>query len=303
MPSNRKLQNGGRSMVLTKAAKKVHDYGVLVMFSHTIFSLSFALIAMLLASSGSIQFEKVFWILVCFLSARTGANAINRVIDAKIDAQNPRTADRQIPRGVIAPKEVVVFTAVCFLIMAFGAYKLNPLCLALSPIAYVFMIGYSYTKRFTWLCHVVLGATSAMAPVGAWLAVTGRLSVLPILFGVANTFWVAGFDILYGAQDYAFDTANGLHSIPARFGVKGGLAIAKGFHIVAMSCLVAVGFLANALGAVYFVAIGIVAGLFVLQHKMVSETNLTLVKLASYSVNQVISMVFLAGGLMDILWL
>lgn len=288
-------------MELIKIKNKVLDYGTLVMFSHTIFSLSFALISMLIAGNNKLNFVTIFWILVAFLAARTGANALNRVIDAEIDARNPRTATRQLPQGLMNKKEILIFVIICFAIMVFAAWKLNTICLILSPIALFLMIIYSYTKRFTWACHIVLGITSAAAPVGAWLAVTGKITLLPLVMGVANTLWVAGFDIIYGAQDYDFDTANGIHSIPARFGVKNALLISRMFHVAALICLFLVGLLAPVLGVIYYVGLSIIAVLFVIQHKLVSPDNLKNVKVASYNVNQVISMVFLVTGIIDCL--
>lgn len=288
-------------MVWSKIKKKIGDYGTLVMFSHTIFSLSFALISMFLASEGLPKPRTIFWILVAFMGARTGANAINRVIDAEIDAKNPRTANRQIPKGQIKKKEVVLFTIGCFIVMVIGAAMLNPLCLILSPIAIFLMSIYSYTKRFTWACHIVLGITSAAAPVGAWIAVTGEMGLLPLFMGAANTLWVAGFDIIYGAQDYAFDTANGIHSIPAKFGVKNALYIARAFHLMAWISLVIVGILSPKLDDIYFTGLAIIGALFIIEHKLISPTNLTNVKLASYNINQVISAVFLIFGLLGVL--
>lgn len=288
-------------MVLSKVKNKIMDYGTLVMFSHTIFSLSFALISMLLAGSGRLDFETIFWILVAFLGARTGANALNRVIDAEIDAKNPRTATRQIPQGLMKKKEVLVFVTICFVVMVFAAWKLNTICLLLSPIALFLLIIYSYTKRFTWACHIVLGITSAAAPVGAWLAVTGKITLLPLFMGAANTLWVAGFDIIYGAQDYDFDTKNGIHSIPARFGVKNALIISTLFHIGALVCLFLVGLFTSQLGYIYYIGLVIISVLFIIQHKLVSPDNLKNVKVASYNINQVISIVFLIFGLIDCL--
>jgi 4-hydroxybenzoate polyprenyltransferase len=288
-------------MVLTKVIKKAKDYGTLVMFSHTIFSLSFALISMLLASKGLPSLSKVFWILVAFMGARTGANAINRVIDAEIDSKNPRTAMRQLPQNLLQKKEVIIFSSVCFLVMIIAAAMLNPLCLILSPIALFLLIIYSYTKRFTWACHLVLGITSAAAPVGAWLAITGKISMLPILMGAANTLWVAGFDIIYGSQDYEFDTANGIHSIPARFGVKNGLHIAAFFHVITLISLFIIGFLSSQLGIIYFIGLILITILFIAEHKIVSPNNLSNVKVASYSINQVISIIFLIFGVIDAL--
>lgn len=288
-------------MVLNRVFKKIHDYGILVMFSHTIFSLSFALISMLLASKGLPSPYKIFWILVAFMGARTGANAINRVIDAEIDAKNPRTATRQLPQGLLQKKEVIIFSIVCFLVMVIAAAMLNPLCLLLSPIALFLMSIYSYTKRVTWACHLVLGITSAAAPVGAWLAVTGKLSWLPLFMGAANTLWVAGFDIIYGSQDYDFDTSNGIHSIPARFGVKNALHIAALFHGITLVLLIIVGALSSQLGIVYYIGIALITSLFIAEHRIVSPDNLTNVKVASYSVNQLISIIFLICGVIDAL--
>ena len=268
---------------MNKLFKKINDYGILVMFSHTIFSLSFALISMLLAGQGKLDFRVIFWILVAFMGARTGANALNRVIDAEIDAKNPRTATRQLPQGLMNKKEVLVFVFICFAIMVFAAWKLNTICLILSPIALFLMTIYSYTKRFTWMCHIVLGITSAAAPVGAWLAVTGEVSLIAIAMGAANTLWVAGFDIIYGAQDYDFDTKNGIHSIPARFGVKNALLISRAFHVLALMFLIIVGILSTELGVIYYVGLTIISGLFILQHKLVSPENLKNVKIASYN--------------------
>lgn len=284
---------------MNKLFKKINDYGILVMFSHTIFSLSFALISMLLAGQGKLDFRVIFWILVAFMGARTGANALNRVIDAEIDAKNPRTATRQLPQGLMNKKEILVFVFICFAIMVFAAWKLNTICLILSPIALFLMTIYSYTKRFTWMCHIVLGITSAAAPVGAWLAVTGEVSLIAIAMGAANTLWVAGFDIIYGAQDYDFDTKNGIHSIPARFGVKNALLISRAFHVLALMFLIIVGILSTELGVIYYVGLTIISGLFILQHKLVSPENLKNVKIASYNINQVISIVFLICGVID----
>jgi 4-hydroxybenzoate polyprenyltransferase len=289
-------------MILNSTLKKVHDYGVLVMFSHTVFSLSFAVISMLLASKGFPSAYVIFWILIAFMGARTGANAINRVIDAEIDAKNPRTAVRQLPQGLLKKKEVLIFSLVCFLVMVVAAAMLNPICLLLSPLGLFLMVIYSYSKRFTWACHLILGITSAAAPVGAWLAVTGKISWLPLFMGAANTLWVAGFDIIYGSQDYAFDTTNGIYSIPAKFGVENALRIAAFFHVVTIVLLIIVGALSNQLGVIYYIGLTIIAILFLIEHKLVSPDNLSNVKVASYSINQLVSIVFLICGVIDALF-
>jgi 4-hydroxybenzoate polyprenyltransferase len=289
-------------MVLIKAYHKLKEYGKLVMFSHTIFSFSFALISMLLAAKGLPKVSTLVWIIVCFMGARTGANAINRVIDAEIDARNPRTANRQIPKGEIKKKEVILFSAICFLVMLFGAYQLNWVCFLLSPVALFLLIIYSYCKRFTYLCHLILGVTCACAPVGAWLAVTGKLSLLPLVMGAANTLWVAGFDIIYGSQDYDFDKANGLYSIPVKFGVKNALLISMFFHILTLICLVIISLLTPRLGIIYYSGILIIAVLFITEYRLVSPKNLTNVNIASYSINQLVSIVLLVSGALDALF-
>lgn len=285
----------------TKLIKKVKDYSTLVMFSHTIFSLSFAIISMLLASNGLPSFRIVFWIILAFLSARTGANALNRVIDAEIDAKNPRTANRQLPQGLLEKKEVILLSFICFVIMLISATRLNILSLILSPIALFLMIVYSYTKRFTFLCHLVLGITCAAAPVGAWIAVTGEMSWIAFFMGAANTAWVAGFDTIYATQDYQFDTENGIHSIPAFFGVKYGLYIAALLHIASIIFLVIVGLLSEAMNMIYFIGISVVALLFIVQHVLISPTNLEKVKVASYNVNQLVSVTFLVFAIIDVM--
>ncbi|MBF7095663.1 4-hydroxybenzoate octaprenyltransferase [Alkalibacter mobilis] len=287
-------------MVLNSIIKKIQDYGILVMFSHTIFSLSFAFVSMLAASNGLLEARLFFWILVCFMAARTGANAINRVIDSKFDALNPRTNGRQIPQGTMDPREVVVFSSICFVILLIGAYQINWICFILSPIALFLLATYSYTKRFTYLCHLYLGLTSACAPVGAWLAVTGRISLIPIILGLANMLWVAGFDIIYGAQDVEFDRNNGLNSIPAKFGVKRGLEISRAFHFTTLILLSIIGSLINDFGIIYFIGIGVIAMLFFQEYRMVSPNNLKNVNIASYSINQLVSLALLVFASIDI---
>lgn len=275
--------------------RKLRAYGELVMFSHTIFSFSFAIVAILLMSKNyAIELTTFIWIIVALLSARTGANALNRVIDANIDTLNPRTANRQIPQNRISIKEVMLLVLTCFAIMIYAASQLNTLSLLLAPIALFLMIIYSYTKRFTWLCHLILGLTCACAPVGAIIAITGQISFLALVIGAANIFWVAGFDIMYGAQDYDFDIAHGLYSIPAYFGVKNALLIARLFHLITFFALLLLYFIANKnLNIFYLFGLSIIGALFIYQHKIISSQNLKQVKLASYHVNQIISVVFL----------
>lgn len=287
--------------LLKRAIKKIEQYGKLVMFSHTIFSFSFAAIAFLLASNGKPNIVTLFWAAVALLGARTGANSINRLIDAKIDAANPRTADRQLPRGEMKAGEVLVFTVVCFALLVFAAFQLNMLCFALSPLALLCMVMYSYTKRFTWLCHLFLGVTCSIAPVGAWLAVTGTFSLTPLVLAAINCLWVAGFDVIYGTQDYEFDKSHGLHSIPVQFGIKGALRISTLFHVAALLFFVLFILLETPpMGLIMWAAFVIVAGLVFLQHWLVKDDASKNVKIASYSVSQITSLVILIFGILDI---
>ena len=280
---------------------KLHEYGKLVMFSHTIFSLSFAVVSLLAASKGRPDPRIILWAGLALLGARTGANAVNRMIDAKIDAENPRTADRQLPRGQLQTFEAAALTIFCFIILLISSWQLNPLCMYLSPLALLLMIVYSYTKRFTWLCHLVLGITCACAPVGAWLAVTGSFSWEALFLGGANCLWTAGFDIIYGSQDYEFDKAYGLYSIPVRFGISGALTISTLFHIAAFFCLSVFGWLLYpGLGPIYAGGLLIIALLMLVQHKIVSPSHLENVNIASYSISQITSIVFLVFGVLDI---
>ena len=325
--------------------EKAHAYGTLVMFKHTIFSLSFGLVSLLLATKGQLLLGKIFFILLALLSARTGANALNRVIDAKIDELNPRTANRQLPSKKMSKKEALLFAAVCFAILFGSVYFINPLCFMLLPAAMFFLWFYSYTKRFTWACHLFLGFTCAMAPVGAWLAVTGSFGGLepvfgqwgqgigaffrgqfvlgghyahlgmesflqalrrqdpifiPLFLGAANAFWVGGFDIIYGAQDVAFDQEHQIHSIPARFGIGRALSISSILHVGALFFLFLTGWWSPSLGGVYFIGIILVGLLLLLEHLLVSPGHLEHVKLASYGLNEIVGVVFLMFSLIAV---
>lgn len=286
--------------MIKKIIRKLSEYGKLVMFSHTIFSFSFAAVAFLIASEGIPRIDTTFWAVLALLGARTGANALNRVIDAKIDRKNPRTAERQIPKGEVSIKETMILTILCFLVLVVSAWQLNTLCFILSPIALFLMCIYSYTKRFTWCCHLVLGITCAIAPVGAWLSVTGEFSLLPLLLGAVNCLWIAGFDIIYGCQDYEFDKANGLYSIPVRFGIAGGLRISSLFHSIALLLLAGFGiYCSPPMGTIFFIGIIIVTVLMIIQHFIVKADNLKNVNIASYSISQLTSLVILFFGVLD----
>lgn len=286
--------------LIKQLGKKLHAYGVLVMFQHTIFSFSFGIVSLLLASNGEFHWRKILLLVIGLLAARTGANAINRVIDAEIDQANPRTAVRQIPQGKMSRKEALGFSIACFVVTVIVAGLLGPVTLALSPIALFFMIFYSYTKRFTALCHLVLGFTCAMAPAGAWIAITNSFSWTAFFLSGANMLWVAGFDIIYGSQDVAFDRSHGIHSIPAAVGVKNGLLIARIFHVITFACLVLAGLVTPQFGWIYFVGLAVIGALLIVEHKVVRPDHLAHAEIASYNVNEIVSLVFLAAGVLDV---
>lgn len=287
-------------LMTKKTIAKAKQYGTLVMFEHTIFSLSFGLVSMFLAGQGYIEPRMIALILIVLLSARTGANAINRVIDAEIDAKNPRTRSRQLPSKILGKKEVIVFSMACFLVMIIATFMINILAVLLLPIALFMMITYSYTKRFTWACHIYLGLTCAIAPMGAWIAVTGSFDAIPIFLSAANALWVAGFDIIYGSQDFEFDTDNNIYSVPQRFGIKNGLYISAFFHLCAIACMFIVGHLSQNLSIIYYLGVALIAVLLIYEHKIVSPSNLKHAKIAAYNVNQVVSIVFMIFSIASI---
>jgi len=287
------------SQVLSKLRHKLTTYGELVMFSNTLFSLPFALIAMLLAADGLPEGRVLFWILIALFAGRNGANALNRYVDAKYDALNPRTQSRHIPSGKVKRNEALYITFICYVLFVIAAANLNDLCLWLSPVALILFTLYSYTKRFTWLCHIVLGITCAGAPVGAWLAVTGSFSLVPLILGAIVTLWVAGFDIIYGTQDIEFDRLEGLFSIPARFGYRGALWIARVFHFIMWLLLLSLVFLTT-LNTIYLIGVSISGILLIVEHYLVDPKHVFKMNVASYHINQVISVSLLLVTTLDI---
>ena len=275
----------------------------LIRFSHTVFALPFAFLSAALAwrAEGVFRWLDCVGIVLCMVFARSAAMAFNRLADRHIDAQNPRTAARHLPAGTLGVPSVVVFTVVCC--AAFVASTLlfwvrepsNPWPLYLSGPVLLFVLGYSLAKRFTSLAHFWLGAALMLGPVAAWVAVKGLADMtVPLLLGAAVLFWVSGFDILYACQDAAFDAAHGLHSVPARFGVQRSLRIAAGCHTIAFGLLVLLGFASPPLGWVYAVGLTAVGVLLVVEHRLVSPTDLTRVNAAFFQVNAVISVGLLA---------
>lgn len=280
--------------------ERLREYGRLVMFSHSLFSLPFALLGVLYAAGGSPDWRTVVWVVVGFVGGRNAANAVNRVADRHIDARNPRTADRGIPAGRVSVAEAVTLAGAGFALLVVAAVNLNALCTALLPVAALLFLGYSYTKRFTWLSHLVLGVACAAAPVGGWIAVTAAFSVSALVLGAANALWVAGFDVIYATQDVEIDRAQRLHSLPAAYGVPVALGAARVLHALVVVLLAAFGLLVHA-GLVYFLGVGAAAALLAYEHVMVRPERPRTVTLASYSVNQVLSLTFFAFAAADLL--
>lgn len=271
--------------------QKAREYGKLVVFSNTLFSLSFGLVAIFLAADGLPGPRVLVLVLLALLAGRTGANAFNRLADKDIDGKNPRTADRHLPAHTLSEREVWLLTLGCLAALAVAAALLRPLCLALLPAIVGLIVLYSYSKRFTWLCHVLLGAASAAAPVGAFVAIRGAVTAEGWLLAVVNLFWVAGFDIIYAIQDMDFDRRQGLHSIPAAFGVRTSLRIAAGFHMLALAALLALG-AACGFHAGGFIGLLIVCALTLLQHTAARAAGA--MEFASMNLSRVVSVLILA---------
>lgn len=292
---------------MARLATKTVQILEMIKFSHTLFALPFALMGAALAVSkpGVVVTGVKPWvgILICMVGARSAAMAFNRIVDRRIDAKNPRTATRHIPSGVLSTRSVAVFTVVsCSIFLAGTALFLpeNPWPLRLSSPVLLWLLGYSLAKRFTSLAHVWLGLALGMAPAAAWVAFRGELSLTPVLLGLAVTFWVSGFDILYACQDYDFDTKAGLHSIPARFGIRRSLKIAALLHLLMILMLVGVG-LSMPLGWIYFGGVLAVASLLVYEHSLVKPEDLSKVNVAFFQMNILISIGLLCVTLADIL--
>lgn len=312
----------------------VKNYLSLIKFSHTIFAMPFALIGFFLAiKSGYYSYSvisellgtgqwnlnntggwtaenyyelnaeefwlKFFLVLICMITARSAAMAFNRYLDRKWDAMNPRTAIREIPKGIITPQNALVFTiASCVLFIA-ATFFINPICFYLSPVALAVVLGYSYTKRFTPLCHLVLGLGLSLAPIGAYLAVTGEFHWLPILFSLAVIFWVSGFDIIYALQDEEFDRSNQLYSIPAWLGKAKALRVSEILHLFSAAAVIAAGKLGG-FGWLYWIGVLVFGGMLLYQHSIVKPNDLRRVNLAFMTANGIASVVFAVFVIADL---
>jgi len=279
---------------------KIRVFLEMIKFSHTVFALPFAFTGAVLAADGMPSAHQVFWILMAMVGARTAAMGMNRLIDAEIDARNPRTASRAIPAGLIGTGTVALFIVLSILLMLYAAWQLNPLCLYFSPVALFFLGLYSYCKRFTSLAHVVLGICLAAAPLGAWIAIRGTVEVPAILLGLAVLFWVAGFDILYALQDLDFDRASGLHSIPVRLGVNGSLWAARVFHLVMLGLLAGL-YLSAGLGPWFLAGLAATIAMLGYEHWLLRHGDLTKLDAAFFTMNGYISITLFVATLADVL--
>ncbi len=316
---------------------KVKSYLSLIKFSHTIFAMPFALIGFFIGltqpgnrpsggywrnPNGAYQWnlnktigwgydrhEFISWqqiaikfllVILCMIFARSAAMAFNRYLDRSFDAKNPRTAIREIPAGILKANNVLLFTIVNCLLFIACCFFINKLCFYLSPVALFVVLGYSYTKRFTPLCHLILGLGLSLAPIGAYLAVTGRFDLLPILFSLTVLFWVSGFDIIYALQDEEFDKANKLYSIPAWLGKARGLRVSAALHLLSAVCLLYAGVLGG-FGLVYWIGAAIFVGMLVYQHSIVKPNDLKRVNLAFMTANGLASVVFAIFVIADLL--
>ena len=282
--------------------KRLAVYASFVRVSHSVFALPFALAGALLAaqrihgSDPALWLKAtggrlLLWILVAMVAARSAAMGFNRLADARLDAKNPRTANRELPRGVMSTREAVVFIAVASAAFVYAAWRLNPLCFALSPIALAIVFWYSLAKRYTTWTQLFLGLAMAVAPVGGWLAVGGRGGWEPWLLAAAIGTWVGGFDVLYACQDLDFDRAHGLRSIPVRFGVPASLAISRAMHVIAVACLVALTRVAP-LGRGYLAGVAAVAVMLVYEQSLVRADDLSRVKRA-FDLNGYVGILYL----------
>ena len=290
----------------------VKNYLSLVKFSHTIFAMPFAMIGFVL---GVVNYESTIvsslpWyqrygfrfllVIVCMVTARSAAMAFNRYLDRHFDAKNPRTATREIPAGVISANNALAFTVGACVLFIIATYFINPLCFYLSPIALFVILFYSYTKRFTALCHLVLGIGLSLAPIGAYLAVVGSFQLLPILFSLAVVFWVSGFDIIFALQDIDFDQSQQLYSIPAVMGKAKGLRVSEILHFISATCVVIAGYYGH-FHWLYWVGVALFIGMLIYQHAIVKPHDLSKVNIAFMTANGIASVVFAVFVIADLI--
>jgi len=279
---------------MSASSKTITNYLSLIKFSHTIFALPFAIIGYFLAitfTTARFDIKLFVFVILCMVFARSAAMAFNRFIDRKYDKQNARTVVREIPAGTIKPNNALVFVIINCLLFVATTYFINPLCFYLSPVALAVILGYSLTKRFTALCHLILGIGLSLAPIGAYLAVTGSFDWLPLFFSFSVLFWVSGFDIIYALQDEEFDKSKNLKSIPVLLGKKRGLVFSNLLHFISAFFIVYAGWYAH-FNTWYWIGAGLFIGLLIYQHSIVKPTDLSRVNLAFATTNGIASVVF-----------
>ncbi|BEQ14480.1 4-hydroxybenzoate octaprenyltransferase [Desulfoferula mesophila] len=280
---------------------RLKDFGDLVKFSHTIFLFPFALSALLLATrEHPLTVGIFFWVVVALVAARSAAMIMNRIADRRYDALNPRTAMRPLVTGRVSPALAWAWLVLACALLVLAAAMLNPLCLRLSPVALAWVLGYSFTKRFTWLCHLWLGLATALAPLGAWIAVTGAWDWRAAVLAGAAALWVVGFDVIYACQDIEFDTSQCLHSLPARLGLERALWVSRGMHALTILGFFALAPLFN-LGDIYLLGSGVVALALVVEQALVAVKRAN-IPMAFFTVNGFVSIAFLVFLILD-LWL
>jgi 4-hydroxybenzoate polyprenyltransferase len=272
----------------------------MIKFEHTIFALPFAFTGALLAARGVPPWSTILWITVAMVGARSAAMGFNRWADRVFDAENPRTTVRALPKGLVTPAQVILFTVVSSVLLVYAAYRLNTLSFVLSPIALAIVFFYSYTKRFTFLSHAFLGFAISLAPIGAWIAVTGRLETPALVLGAAVLFWLLGFDVLYALQDMDFDRKAGLHSIPQRFGIGRSLWISRVAHAVTMAALFWLYALLS-LGWLFLAGVIIALCLIIYEHTLVKEHDLSKLNMAFFNMNGYLSVTIFVFTLLDVL--
>ena len=279
---------------------RIRTFLEMVKFSHTIFALPFALLAALLAANGMPSFWKILWIIIAMAGARTGAMGANRLLDAKIDARNPRTKNRALPAGLINTQQALLMTCASYLVFIFAAAMLNSFCLHLAPYVIMLLTAYSVAKRYTIYTHYILGFCLGLAPVGAWIAVTGSLALTPLVLAFAVGCWVSGFDLLYSLQDIEFDKQEGLHSIPASIGIVQTLALARKLHLGMLGALFFVYLASPSLGWFFLLALLAVAALLHYEHEILSPTDLSKIDTAFFTINGYISVTLFVVAALDI---
>ena len=274
-----------------------------IKIQHTIFALPFAIMSAFIAAKGFPQVEKIVWIVVCMVGARSAAMAFNRVLDARFDAKNPRTQDRALPAGRVDIRSYWLFLIVSSAVFIFAANMLNSLAFYLSPVALLIVFFYSFTKRFTAYSHFWLGLAIAISPVGAWVAIREEISFSSLILGAAVIFWLVGFDILYSCMDVEFDRSSGLKSIPQKFGIENALRIAFASHGMMVLFLLGLLLFVGQLGVLYSIGVVVVAILLFYEHSLVRPDDLSRINIAFFNINGIISLGLMVFVIIDCVWI